>query len=442
MKQMKLSRYLVKASFLQSEIQKILVLSTRSGVLRAFDFLTWTYLEEKRWDLLAKELLQELAADFFIVKENEDEFKTILHENMTHINTSGALYKVLQPTAYCPLGCDYCGQVHHPKLMRPEIQEAILLRTGQELSAHSYQSLRIGWFGGEPLSGIKVIEELTPKFQTLCRERNVVYDAAIVTNGLLLTEYIAQKLIHELGVGSFEITLDGTAEFHDQRRHTKNFGKTFDKIYANLLRLVEQKSADIKVSIRCNVDERNQEGVDGLIEKLAQDGLHQHIYFYVASVYSWGNDAHQLSLARQEFADREIEWLVKMQQLGFKRPNCYLPARKKMVCMTVNPSSSLIDPFGSIFHCTEVSLVPTYERAGGKHVYQAGHILSSQANTPQVDLRGFYKDLGILEYECPSCVMFPTCGGGCPKQWKEGHIPCPATKYNIQKRMILEYLQR
>ena len=36
--------------------------------------------------------------------------------------------------------------------------------------------------------------------------------------------------------------------------------------------------------------------------------------------------------------------------------------------------------------------------------------------------------------------MLPVCGGGCPKQWTEGRVACPTSKFNIQEKLILSYM--
>jgi hypothetical protein len=41
---------------------------------------------------------------------------------------------------------------------------------------------------------------------------------------------------------------------------------------------------------------------------------------------------------------------------------------------------------------------------------------------------------------CKSCNLFPVCGGGCPKQWYDGGVACPSYKYNIEDRLVLDYL--
>lgn len=154
----------------------------------------------------------------------------------------------------------------------------------------------------------------------------------------------------------------------------KTGGVTFDKIYSNIL-LLTRLPQPPKIIIRCNVDERNREGVSPLIQKMASDGLQKFISFYVAPIHSWGNDAHQLSAEKKTFADWEIEWLIEMQECGFKVN--WLPKRKKSVCFAVRPNAELIDPYGGIYGCSEVSIVPSYE-VDGKNIHEIGNVLEMQ----------------------------------------------------------------
>lgn len=41
------------------------------------------------------------------------------------------------------------------------------------------------------------------------------------------------------------------------------------------------------------------------------------------------------------------------------------------------------------------------------------------------------------EIPCRRCLFFPVCGGACPKQWRDGTVPCPPFKYAVQQRMEL-----
>lgn len=134
-----------------------------------------------------------------------------------------------------------------------------------------------------------------------------------------------------------------------------------------------------------------------------------------------------------------LEWFLLRLQLGFKPP--LIPKRKPIVCTAVSKSSFLIDPEGSIFGCTEVSLVENYGAGtGNKHRFGDLRELNVE-NTPKRNILGKFNDEILDErHGCCSCSMLPVCGGHCPKEWKEGISPCPSFKFNMQDRMLLSYL--
>ncbi len=410
--------------------------STRSNTLKVINRLLWEKISSNL-EVLPKDTLDLLAEGKIIVPKEEDERKTILNENLQHIANTDNLYISVQPTAACPLGCGYCGQRHEDKNMKQEVRIAIIDRITKKLAAKKYNSLSITWFGAEPLSGYSAIKDLSTNIFKLTDRYNLKYNAKIITNGYLLNPDIIYDLINVYKIKEFEITLDGTAEFHDARRHTKAGGITFDKIYDNILLL--SKYAEAQIVIRCNVDDRNKDGVVPLLNKLKQDNLHKKIKFYVAPIHSWGNDAHMLAAEKTNFADWELEWLIDMSQMGFHVN--YLPMRNKSVCFTVNPNNELIDPFGEVFSCSEVSLVPFYNDKKGKNIHALGNTETAPLNHPNSPWGNFYSEDVISRYDCGTCVMLPTCGGGCPKEWSEGRIPCPPTKFNIKQRMLLEYIR-
>ena len=54
---------------------------------------------------------------------------------------------------------------------------------------------------------------------------------------------------------------------------------------------------------------------------------------------------------------------------------------------------------------------------------------------------GIFKSIEELKnYPYLNCNILPVCGGGCPKSWKEGFIPCPAFKNNIGEYLLLSYI--
>lgn len=397
-------------------------------------------IDNERWQDLSNETMDELLLHKFVVPSELNELNEIIQENKNTIANESLLYFVIQPTAFCQLGCDYCGQEHKKVNLNKNYYSSIINRIASKIETGKFNALKIGWFGGEPLVGLKQIRELTYLFKEFCDSKGLNYMAKIVTNGLSLKESIFEELVNELHINEIEVTLDGIAEFHDQRRHTKSKEDTFDIIFKNLKTIIDRSdfiSLNVRLSIRCNVDKRNWEGVSPLIKLLAENGFPEKIaYFYPIGVYSWGNDAHMGSLTKEEFAEKEIDWIIEMIKVGF-RPSL-LPGRVKSVCLAVSPTAEMIDAYGNIFNCTEVSYVDKYKDTN----YILGNLkineISNSINRPLSDWND--QILNSSQLPCTSCVMLPVCGGACPKSWNEDMRACPSNKFNIKEKLLLSYL--
>ena len=258
-----------------------------------------------------------------------------------------------------------------------------------------------------------------------------------------------------MDVDFIEVTLDGTAEFHDRRRNTKTGKGSFDRIFRNVVALALRDDLKVKLSIRCNVDRQNREGVVPLMRQLVAAGIHRRIaQFYTAPVFNWGNDAGDSNAPTEEFAQWELEWLVEMFKLGFDVP--LLLRREKMGCMAHKPTAELVDPHGALFNCGEVSLVPLYEeqpRAGslpivpssggcGGHCPSNRYAIGDLAHGTNPDRRaftGFRERVRRGEYPCRECAVLPLCGGSYAEKWADGVTPCPPLKHNLPARLLLAY---
>lgn len=421
-----------------------IIYATRTGASLVINDKNYDSILNGRFDEMDRKLLFKLLELCAIVPEDENELKAVVEENQNALEESSQLYYVLQPTANCQLGCAYCGQQHNPEQYKEEFDERIInrIRNKLELAPDKFKGLKIAWFGSEPLLGIRSIKRLTPKLQELAREKKIAYDAKMVTNGLLLKKDLFVELVTVHNVSFFEVTLDGTAEFHDKRRFVKSGEKSFDLIFQNLLdifNLPEYEKLNAKVSIRCNVDATNYSGVVPLIEKMREHNFHEKLAnFYVAPIHSWGNDAHKMSLEKQEFSAKQIDWLIALYENDFSP--WLIPGRKKEVCMAVKPDSELIDANGGIYNCTEVPYVPLYKGSE----YELENIMNVDAKTQfeHKPLQNWNEIIlnKSMQIDCDTCKMLPVCGGACPKSWKENIVPCPDAKFNIQDRLVLSYL--
>jgi uncharacterized protein len=409
--------------------------STRSGTRLVVSDETWSTLRADPSEL--DPLLREaLITARVLVPDSEDELAAVLAENREVQTTTRILDYVLQPTAACQLGCDYCGQAHSPKTLSEEDLQSILERIERKLTGGRFEALSVAWFGGEPLLAQDVMRLASARLRALCDRLHVGYSALLVTNGVRLDDE-AQAELHEVHrIKYVEVTLDGDQATHDARRHWKRTAHgSFATILENVAKLLARPTPRPEVAIRCNVDARNVEAVLPLIRTLAEAGLQRSLKrFYVASVYSWGNGASRLALSPLEFASREIVWFAEMARLGF--PLELIPHRAYASCMVFKPEAELVDAYGTRFNCSEVSYVPSYT-VGGKNIYA----LSESGPTGRAaELVGFYDRVAEGAYPCRECPMLPVCAGACPKAWLEGEPPCPPFKYNHGQRLILEHV--
>lgn len=440
----KLSFYSIFSNPIDEQNNRIAFSSRTSRTMKVSP-TCYEFLQNDLIEHIPAPIMEKLLEHKLVVPRDENELATIIEENQQGVSVGKPgqdLYEVIQPTAYCQLGCYYCGQQHAKTNLSDELVDKVVDRIIHKYDKGDYKDIYIGWFGGEPLVGLPQMRMINQRLKAKLEGREVKVKGKIVTNGLSLKENIFLELMNEFNINHIEITLDGTAEFHDQHRYTKAQGKSFDIIYGNLKAILDREdfaSYKCSVTIRCNVDEKNVDGVVPLIHKLAEDGIHKKIgALYFAAIYSWGgNEAHRKSLTKEEFSKLYLEWFVLKAKLGY-HTNHYVPMRKLQTCIAVGGASEMYDAYGNIFNCTEVSYTDFYDNTP----YNLGNLktkhLDDFENKP---LNGWYQEIleGTQE-PCNKCRMLPVCGGACPKSWKEGNMACPPFKYNIKKDLELRYI--
>ena len=132
-----------------------------------------------------------------------------------------ALHLILHPTEQCNFRCAYCCERFGIGRMAPGIVTGIKRLLA---ARHDLERLHIGWFGGEPLVAPDVVRELSRTARTHSALHGIAYSADMTTNGCRLTEPLAHELV-ELGIGSYQISLDGDCEAHDRTRRPAQHGR-------------------------------------------------------------------------------------------------------------------------------------------------------------------------------------------------------------------------
>ncbi|OLF16339.1 radical SAM/SPASM domain-containing protein [Actinophytocola xanthii] len=383
--------------------------------------------------LLAENERAEMAAAGILVADSRDEFSEIVEENRARIAANTDRMFVLMPAAYCNMGCGYCGQNHVRLPRREQHRDAVKARLSAAAQDPATTGVGVCWFGAEPMMGYAQILDLSADIIPVCEFAGIPYSAKMVTNGSLLTVDKIRRLHRDCRVTSFEVTLDGPPARHDAQRPLKSGRGSFHHITSTIAAACAATDLPaLRFSIRTNISRANQDEHREFARAARDAGLADaKVRFYTALVREWGNDVSDYAVAPADVVDIERRWLDAYAEFGLTRSELPI-ARKHMVCVAVNRRAEVIAPGGAVHSCTEQPLVP------GREDTALGHVTRLPA--PRIRPPGRYDDwnehlLGDTEAYCPTCPIFPICGGSCPLVWGEGTPACPSVKQTLPMRL-------
>ena len=380
-------------------------------------------------------VVEELTVAGLLVDDHRDEFSPLVEENIAANGERGRRLFVLMPSAYCNMGCGYCGQRHFRSPQPARHRQAVVGRILHGVRDPAVREVSVNWFGAEPMMGYAQILDISAAVIPACDDRGVGYSSSMVTNGALLTVEKLRRLHLDCRVRSFEITLDGPAATHDVQRPLKSGRPSFERIVTTIRRACEDESMpQLRFTIRTNVSRANRDSHEAFAEAMRTAGLaHPRVSFYLAMVRPWGNDVSEYAVDRDHLVDVERQWLQAYLANGLDTG--LLPIKRvTTTCVAVTRAAEVIDPSGNVHSCTEQPLVPGRERTA------LGRVTDLQ--TPAVRPPGAYDSwnqqlLGDTTASCPTCSIFPVCGGSCPLVWHEGQPACPPLRATLPMRLTL-----
>jgi len=174
-------------------------------------------------------------------------------------------------TLQCNFACDYCIQGDHgdynKHAVKMSLETAARVAEWTESRLDSVQPSRfhLTFFGGEPLLNLPVVYYLAERLWSSCRTRHVEMTINIITNGLLMTADVADRLL-PFGLSGVKITLDGDRDTHNRMRPLRGGQGTFDKIIRN----VRQIAGRCRVAIGGNFDESSVDSYPALLDFLRE----------------------------------------------------------------------------------------------------------------------------------------------------------------------------
>ena len=92
------------------------------------------------------------------------------------------------------------------------------------------------FFGGEPLLNQPVMFDTAERLWRVTQSRGVEMRINVITNGLLLTPEVIDRL-EPFGLNGVKVTLDGDQPTHDRMRPLRGGQGTFDRIIENIRRV-------------------------------------------------------------------------------------------------------------------------------------------------------------------------------------------------------------
>ena len=186
-----------------------------------------------------RDALDLLKENGFIVSDRQSE-RRALDEYFTRVKSdTSELNVTVLTTLQCNFACDYCFQGDHGDYNK--FAEKMTLATSarvaqwieRELDRVQPETLVLTFFGGEPLLNLPVMYDLADRAWHATQTRGVRLAINIITNGLLLTPEIVDRL-EPYGLNGIKITLDGDREAHNRMRPLRGGQGTFDRIVENI----------------------------------------------------------------------------------------------------------------------------------------------------------------------------------------------------------------
>lgn len=358
--------------------------------------------------------------------ENETPFDGLLYSRripqypytQTQVSTM-----VLNTTHRCNLECEYCFVF---KLYDEKSQalEDMTLETAQDaikvmFGKSPVQSIRVGFFGGEPLCNKDLIMELVPWTKAWAKEHGKTASFSLTTNATLMDDEIA-KLIAEAGF-SLIVSVDGPEKTHDDSRPFPNGQRgSWKKTMAGLECLKRNGYPMKRITLRGTFTGKGADLVERVDHhhSLIESGLAGHCSVEPAcltetscvKIPASSDMAFKLKDLEASFAfeyERLAEYAVERIRAGkvfaFHHFNVYM---KRILYGILSPSECgagkgyiTISPDGTIYPCHR-------EHGPGIGSVEAGGI-DEKARTSWMDNRYYVRT------PCSTCWQRNVCGGGC-----------------------------
>jgi uncharacterized protein len=381
-----------------------------------------------------REAIDSLLENGFVVKSRTAE-RAALDQYFTDVREGRSeMRATVLTTLQCNFACDYCYQGDRDDYNKfaSKMSLETAQKTGdwieQRLDEVQPEKFHLTLFGGEPLLNLPVAYYLAERTQAICAERGIKHTVSMITNGLLLTPEVVDRLTPS-GLISVKITLDGDRDTHNRLRPLRGRQGTFDRIIDNLRRIAgkisiviggnfdesswdsypalldflrEQEFADSisRINFKPIVRERQPEAPKGIIP-LTVVGTNEKLGgTCMTSAGAGSGRSSSTPCDSCHFVDEKMEFLrEETRKHGFAT----IDGVHMGPCEIHRRHAYTIGPDGSLYACPGFT---------GEATQSTGHIEGQDDIWRQAAAERFER-LTANKEECGDCSFIPVCGGGC-----------------------------
>ncbi len=323
-------------------------------------------------------------------------------------------------TMACNARCFYCFEAGWEK---STMSEQTALDTAKYIMAHrGGKSVRLDWFGGEPLVNMRAIDVIT----NYLRRQGVKFYSRMTSNGFLFDESLVQRAKADWNLQKVHISLDGTEEIYNRRKaYVSPEGSPYQRVLKNIGLLLD---AGVSVRVRLNMGEGNEQDLYALMDELAERFLGKAGFgvYLVALRENAGNDPHSYTeVERRDYTQKLRSLWDYAESKGIAARDPLMYGFVTHSCIACSDSSTTVTPEGWLGRC---------ECCRGGDVW--GNVCSDERD--ETVLRQ-WRERKPAEKICKTCAVYPQCIRlkKCPA-WPEDCSPIEqARRENTVHRAVL-----
>lgn len=348
--------------------------------------------------------LKILRQDGVFVRTSTDEKKLALSA-IYRIIYDNKLNITIIPTFNCNFRCNYCFEDHTNHSMSDET-EAKIIRFF-ERNIRDYRSIKITWFGGEPLIEVSRILRMMERINLICKKNNVPIIAEMITNGYFLDKPTLDALISQK-ILFYEVTLDGWEHEHDELRPLANGDGTFSQILRNLIDIQVNTRKRFKIVIRTNLCKSNAANYRSFVKKM-KNLLHEdrRFEFLAGKITDWGGSSIET------LQDDLLDELQTLEYTGLEagqeqRYSIATQDLSQLRCDAGKYYGFVISPDASLYKCGKISSYDDHRKTL-EDINKCGYILNSgELFIDESKTARFILPLELLK-QCDKCCWMPIC---------------------------------